>query len=192
MDVPRVPPMREEPPFESSGDVGDKHVPWLDDYCRACRTDLRVARKRVHSVTQREAERAKLYEAAEHITGYEYTTAEQIVAAGEMLEDGLTAAGLQALAMPESERRLMVEYHVDAIDAYITFRLCGLSGVELIGIADDGTYLYGKPNELEIRRGIECQRRVVRETLRAPKNRVKRRLRASSCGRGSLTTGSVQ
>lgn len=178
-DVPNVPLMREEPPFELTDEVRSEHVPWIDDYCLACGTDLRVPRKRVQFVTRREADRARLYEAAEYIATCQYTSAEQIRADREMRERGIADAGLRALSMAESERRVMVEYFVDGIDAEVTFSLCGLNGVELIGIGDDGTYLYGQPHELEIRRRTEWQRRKVRETLRAPKNRAKRRFRSN-------------
>jgi hypothetical protein len=54
----------------------------------------------------------------------------------------LVIAGLQVVRFPTHVRERMRDYYCDGIEPTVT-DYCGLESVDLVGVADDGAYLYG-------------------------------------------------
>ena len=129
--IPTVLKSRERIPFKLTYEERSEHVPYFDDFCIACGTDLRIPRLIVDEVP---AKAAMLFALAKSADRAQYSDCPS-----EQLE-------MVRLSISKEERVQLAELFYESLETDST-HLCGFDEAEPAGITEDGTFLYVRSRE---------------------------------------------
>lgn len=128
--IPDIPLSREPNCSCEPTEFGSTHVPCPCGFCRACRTDLRIARSLVSIVGYADTWRLHICEIA------------ACCRAGDLAE-------CMKLGLSYDDRLKLAELFYEGLEPWV-YVICGLEDVDIVGITADGTFLYVQRGEYQI------------------------------------------
>jgi hypothetical protein len=125
LTIPQVARTRETLPFEPTYNDSKTHEPGIDKFCRTCGADLRIDRLRVdHEYDVPQSAKTLL-----------------AIAVTAELDGALPNDRLLADVTLEQKRELAALY-CEGLEPVVVSSMCGLAGVDLVGIGPSGTFFY--------------------------------------------------
>jgi hypothetical protein len=129
--IPDIPLSREPNCPCEPIEFGSTHVPCPWDFCRACGTDLRIARLLVCSVGYADMWRLHVCEIA------------ACCRTGDLAE-------CIKLGISCDDRLKLADLFYEGLGPAVEHVICGFDSVDLVGITADGTFLYSQRGEYQI------------------------------------------
>lgn len=133
--LPKIPRSREPLGLFAEGRGAPEHVAGPSDFCRDCLADLRIARLRVLIVTYSDVWRLRLC---------------RVAADALILSEPAALYECERLRISPMEQQWLLGILLEGLEPVHVYEMCGLEGVDLVGIAADGAFLYAKAGEWEI------------------------------------------
>lgn len=143
--LPKIPRSREPLGLLAEGRGTPEHITGPSEFCRDCLADLRIARLRVLIVTYSDVWRLRLC---------------QVASDALILSEPAALYECERLRISPMEQQWLLDLLLEGLEPVDVYEMCGLEGVDLVGITADGAFLYAKPSAWEIGAALVLDRKT--------------------------------